>query len=102
MYERAQGGPPDLQKAVHYYELAAAQHGPRAEFNLGLDYELGYGVSHDRARAIAMLRRAVADGNAGARDYVNALGRAKVAQFRSQGGGLLAHHQPAVSHSVAR
>jgi len=86
MYERALGGPPDLPKAVHYYELAAAQHSARAEFNLGLDYELAYGVPHDRAKAIAMLRRAAADGSTrGAAVYANALGRAKTAQFRSQG-----------------
>ena len=85
MYERSLGGPPELVKAVHYYQLAAEHHSSRAEFNLGLDYELGYGVAHDRAKAIALLRQASADGHKGALDYANALGRARTAQFRSQG-----------------
>jgi TPR repeat protein len=85
MYERALGGAPDLAKAVHYYELAAEQHSARAERNLGFDYELGYGVPHDRAKAIAMLRRAGADGWADATQFANALSQTKTAQFHSEG-----------------
>jgi TPR repeat protein len=82
-YQRGNGVPKDAQKAAYWLDLAAqqgstsaqgalaeidpghaakylqegaAQHDPQSAFDLGIDYELGKGVAHDRAKAIEYLQ----------------------------------------------
>jgi TPR repeat protein len=60
------GVPKDKQKAVHYYQLAAAQGHAAAQFNLGLCYRNGTGVPKDEQEAVRLFRLAAAQGLAAA------------------------------------
>jgi hypothetical protein len=55
-------GKMDPAQAVHYLQMGAARRDPQSEFTLGVDYELGRGVAHDRAKAMDYFRRASRDG----------------------------------------
>jgi hypothetical protein len=56
----------DLSKAVTWYQKAAAQQYPQAEFNLSTSYMSGRGVPQDQALAVAWLRKAADAGHANA------------------------------------
>jgi TPR repeat protein len=75
----------DEARAIAFYKQAAAQHQSLAEYRLGMDYEIGRGVAHNRATAIEYLRRASADGQQQAGVTANFLARAGSAQYHSVG-----------------
>ena len=52
----------DPAQAVHYLQMGADRRDPQSEFTLGVDYELGREVPHDRAKAMDYFRRASRDG----------------------------------------
>jgi TPR repeat protein len=56
------GVPRDQARAISYLKGAAELHHSVAEHRIGLDYELGNGLPHDRNLAVMWLRRAAADG----------------------------------------
>jgi hypothetical protein len=64
-YQDGDGVNVDMQKAVHYYQVSAAQRYWRAEFLVGIASELGTGIPRNRAMAIVMLNRAADDGQSG-------------------------------------
>lgn len=70
-------------RAIAYLKAGAAQRDPLAEYRLGLDYEIGRGVAHNRAAAMEWLRRAAADGRAMGNIMANFLANSRVPQFRS-------------------
>jgi TPR repeat protein len=63
-YEKGIGVPRDIQKAVYWYEKAAAQGYPPAQYNLSLKLSAGEGVKRDAVRSTAWLRRAAEGGMA--------------------------------------
>ncbi len=83
-YEDGQNGiPRDQAKAVDYLKEAAAQHQSEAEYRLGVDYEVGRGVTRDRALAIQWLRRAAADGAPNASATATVLAKSATPRFSS-------------------
>jgi hypothetical protein len=64
-YQDGDGVNVDMRKAVHYYQVSAAQRYWRAEFLVGIASELGTGIPRNRAMAIVMLNRAADDGQSG-------------------------------------
>jgi TPR repeat protein len=84
MLEKGQGGPPDQTQAIHYCELSAGAHIPRGEMDLAVDYEVGRGVAHNRAKAISLFRQAAADhGTDDPQCWADALNRAGSRRFNS-------------------
>jgi hypothetical protein len=79
------GVPHDQAKAIVYLKQAAEMHQSIAEHRLGLDYEIGNGVAHNRALAIEYLRRSAADrpDNTIAAKTANMLATTHHAQFHS-------------------
>jgi len=75
----------DEARAIALFTQAASQHQSLAEYRLGIDYEIGRGVAHNRATAIEYLRRASADGQQQAGVTANFLARAGSAQYHSIG-----------------
>jgi TPR repeat protein len=65
-YQHGNGVEADLEKAVHYYRLAAEQGFARAQFNLGLMLERGTGVDADLDQARQWYERAAEQDNANA------------------------------------
>jgi hypothetical protein len=59
-----EGGPPDLDEAVHWYAQAAEQGDALAQFNLGAMYVEGQGVARNFENAMLWYRRAADQGNA--------------------------------------
>lgn len=64
----------DLERACHYYKLAADQHYPNAskslmhtQFDIGYMYERGDGVPKDIERACAYYKLAASKGHPGAK-----------------------------------
>jgi TPR repeat protein len=81
-YEDGEGVPVDLAKTIHYYNLSAAQHYAIAERSLGVMTELGIGVPRSRPKAIALLKRAMVDGQDGfSQDLVTMLERPDTPRF---------------------
>ena len=58
IYERGQGGPPNYESALLWYQKAADQKYARALFNLGTLYEQGLGVEQDKLKALNLYRQA--------------------------------------------
>jgi Caspase domain/Sel1 repeat len=56
----------DLSKGVAWFQKAAAQHYPPAEFGLATSYMSGRGVPQDQALGLVWLRKAADDGDANA------------------------------------
>ena len=77
----------DPAKKIYYLQMAAAKHDPQAEYNLGMDYEFGLGVPHDRAKAMQYLREASRyGGNRDGDEIAAILAKAAPAKrFASQG-----------------
>jgi uncharacterized protein len=48
----------DFEEAIKWYQLAADQDNPDAQFNLGLMYLKGHGVAQDHERGIDLIERA--------------------------------------------
>ena len=48
----------DPANSMKYLQMGADQRDPQSEFDLGVAYELGHGVPHDRAKAIRYLQLA--------------------------------------------
>lgn len=55
--------PPDDAEAVRWLQLAVAQDEPRAQYNLGVFYETGVGVTPDFAEARRLYELAAAQGH---------------------------------------
>ena len=56
----------DQTEAVRWYQLAADQDFPQAQFNLGYAYDVGQGVPQDHAHAFTWYRLAAEQGVVGA------------------------------------
>ena len=54
-----------------WFKLAARNDHPGAQLLLGAAYEAGVGVEHDRVEAAFWLMRSAAQGNEGAKAYLN-------------------------------
>lgn len=75
-YDRAEqyyhpGPQQDLQEALSWYHIAAAQGHARAQYCLGYCYEYAEGTGYDFAQAIEWYRKAAAQGQTGAHDGLN-------------------------------
>jgi hypothetical protein len=75
----------DETRAIALFKQAAAQHQSLAEYRLGIDYEIGRGLPHNRALALEYLRRAAADGQSQAEITASFLARAGSSQYHSVG-----------------
>ncbi|NDA68758.1 MAG: sel1 repeat family protein, partial [Verrucomicrobia bacterium] len=65
LYDQGEGVPADLREAVKWYELAAAQGLPDAQYNLAICYSKGEGVAKkDLKIACEWFRRAALQGDA--------------------------------------
>jgi TPR repeat protein len=74
MYDNGQGVPQSDTKAREWYERAAGQGEPRAQYNLGLMYLNGQGVPPDIVKAYYWISLSAGHGNPralDARDYVS-------------------------------
>jgi hypothetical protein len=60
------GCAPDIEEAIHWYQLSAAQDEPAAQYNLGLIYLHGIGLEPDKALAAEYLLQAANAGDAAA------------------------------------
>ena len=63
----------DSHQAYIWFRTAAEQGNAYAQFNLGLMYKKGEGVSHDDARAFIWLRLAALQGLAFAQNHLGAM-----------------------------
>jgi hypothetical protein len=81
LYQFGLGTAPDNTEAKAWYEKAAAQNVPDAQFALGLMYESGKAGTRDIAKALTLYRQAAASGHSPEAEY--ALGRI---YLRGQGG----------------
>ncbi len=63
MYHQGIGVQKDIQQAIHYYELAAAQQDLRAEYNLGLLYIGGEGIAPNYKLGMDFLNDSAFKGN---------------------------------------
>ena len=65
----------DEAEAARWYRLAAEQGHAMAQRNLGVCYEIGFGVAKDCVEAYAWLNAAAAGGSPGAAERRDALSR---------------------------
>jgi TPR repeat protein len=64
IYLKGEIVPPDIAKAVEYFQKAADQDGPRSQYELAMLYANGYGVPRDIGEEpVALLRKAAAKNN---------------------------------------
>src|SRR5208282_4156237 len=61
-----EGAAQDYAQAVEWYQKAAEQSHPLAQFNLGIMYAAGQGVPRDEAKSWLLMQRAADLGDAGA------------------------------------
>lgn len=59
-YWQGRAGPPDPDRAEHWYRRAAKAGNPEALYGLALDYDTGHDVPRDQARALEIYRDAAA------------------------------------------
>lgn len=69
------GGPVDQPKAIFLLKSAAETNYPFANYQMGVTYERGLGVTADKDKAIASYQQAAAAGNAAAVQRLKALGQ---------------------------
>ena len=62
-----------MKNAAVLYHEAAAQGDARAQFNLGIVYEEGHGVSQDYGRAVELFRKAADQGHAEAQQKMKSI-----------------------------
>lgn len=77
-----------MHEAISWYEKAAAQHFPSAQFQLGFLYYRGKGVEQNSQKAIYWFEQAAAQGNVSAAD--------KLADIYDDGEGVPRDDQKAV------
>jgi len=63
MYYSGEGVEMDKRKAFNYFELAADQGNPHAQFNLGIMYYSGEGVEMDKRKAFNYYKLAADHGH---------------------------------------
>jgi hypothetical protein len=73
MYDKGLGVTQDLQKAIHYFTLAADQGNVEAQLTLGSMHVLGEGVPTDLEKAIHYFTLAADQGNAEAQEFLRLL-----------------------------
>ncbi len=73
MYEKGKGVDKDYKKAFKWYELAAKQGQPVAQYNLGNMYERGEGLAKDDIQAFKYFSLASLNGNQEAKESKDAL-----------------------------
>jgi hypothetical protein len=86
MYQFGQGTPPNLELAVHWYQIAANSGFPPGEYNLGLMYESGRGVGQSYIIAQQLIAKAAKQGLGeamGELPYVTARARGQQQQAQS-------------------
>jgi TPR repeat protein len=72
-YKTGQGAERDLEKAFHWFEKAAKQGHPEAQFETGRCYEFGEGVPEDLRQAARWFEEAAMQGHAEAQFYLGGL-----------------------------
>jgi TPR repeat protein len=86
MYANGKGVKQDDAEAVRWYRKAAEQGNAKAQFNLGVMYDLGKGVKQDDAEAVKWYRKAAFSGGSGgvvASKPVAKTGRSLIPSYRS-------------------
>jgi hypothetical protein len=78
----------DYAEAARWYRIAAAQGDAKGQFNLGIAYDKGDGVTRDRAEALSWYRKAADQGLAQAQNLV--------AEAYSEGNGVAQDYAAAV------
>jgi TPR repeat protein len=73
LYLEGKGVSRDLGKAFGLFERAAAQNDPWGLNNLGGMYEMGWGTTADRTKALELYRQALAVGNGKAQQNIDRL-----------------------------
>jgi TPR repeat protein len=63
----------DYANALQIFRSLAAQGDASAQFNLGVMYDLGQGVTQDYVEAVKWYRLAAAQGNAGAQGFLGSM-----------------------------
>ena len=62
-----------MATAVEWYERAAAHENASAQFNLGLAYKKGVGVTQDNTKALEWYNKAATQGHIAAQDHIKRL-----------------------------
>jgi TPR repeat protein len=91
MYEKGQGVPKDSTQAVQWYRKAADHKGVEggvalARYSLGVMYEKGQGVQIDLAQAAQWYRKAAEQGNADAKNALDAMSARRFVSMLQEGG----------------
>jgi TPR repeat protein len=73
LYLEGKGVSRDIVRAFKLFESAAGQNDPWGLNNLGGMFEMGWGTPADAARALALYRQSLAQGNAKARQNIDRL-----------------------------
>jgi TPR repeat protein len=63
-------GPRDYQQAAHWFDHAARQGNPNAQYKIGLMYSRGIGVSQNYIKSYAWLKVAASQGSSRALRYL--------------------------------
>lgn len=70
LYEKGEGIPHDMKKAIQMYEEAVKNESVKAYYRLGLLYYYGIGVSQDKELGMKYIKRAAILGNSEAQDFI--------------------------------
>ena len=70
LYEKGEGIPHDMKKAIQMYEEAVKNESVKAYYRLGLLYYYGIGVGQDKELGMKYIKRAAILGNSEAQDFI--------------------------------
>jgi uncharacterized protein len=70
MYYHGEGVAKDIDKALHWFQMAAEQDDADAQYNLGLMHGKGEGTKKDHSRSIEWFKKASDQGHAGAKEIL--------------------------------
>lgn len=70
LYEKGEGVPHDMKKAIQMYEEAVKNESAKAHYRLGLLYYYGIGVDQDKELGMKYIKRAAILGNSEAQDFI--------------------------------
>ena len=74
MYLKGLGARQNYTEAIRWYRKAAEQGVVKAQYNVGVAYEMGRGVAKDHAQAVMWYRKAAGQGHARALERLRKLG----------------------------
>jgi uncharacterized protein len=70
MYYHGEGVAKDIDKALHWFQMAAEQEDADAQYNLGLMHGKGEGTGKDHRKSIQWFKKAADQGHAGAKEIL--------------------------------